>query len=76
MNFKGKVAVSTGAAVGIGRGTALAFADQGASVALLDFNQAGAEETAAMVRQTGAKCLSLRYGRRHREGSRQCIQAD
>jgi NAD(P)-dependent dehydrogenase (short-subunit alcohol dehydrogenase family) len=60
MNFKGKVAVITGAAAGIGRATAIAFTDHGASVALLDLNQAGVEETAAMVRQTGAKALALR----------------
>lgn len=60
MNFKGKVAVITGAAAGIGRATAIAFADHSASVALLDLNQAGVEETAAMVRQTGAKALALR----------------
>jgi NAD(P)-dependent dehydrogenase (short-subunit alcohol dehydrogenase family) len=60
MNFKGKVAVVTGAAAGIGRATAIAFAEHGASVALLDCNVAGVEETAAMVRQTSGQALALR----------------
>ena len=60
MNFKGKVAIVTGAAAGIGRATALAFAEHGASVALLDRNAAGVEETASMVRQKGGPALALR----------------
>jgi len=60
MNFKGKVAVVTGSAAGIGRATAIAFAEHGASVALLDLNQAGVEETAAMVRQGGGQAFALR----------------
>lgn len=59
MNFKGKVAVVTGAAAGIGRATAIAFAEHGASVALLDLNAAGVEETASMVRQKGGQALAL-----------------
>jgi len=60
MNFKGKVAVVTGAAGGIGRATALAFAEHGASVGMLDVNQAGVDETAAMVRKAGARAVALR----------------
>src|SRR5678816_2168419 len=60
MNFKGKVAIVTGAAAGIGRATAIAFAEHHASVALLDRNLAGAEETASLVRQKGGQALALR----------------
>jgi NAD(P)-dependent dehydrogenase (short-subunit alcohol dehydrogenase family) len=60
MNFNGKVAVITGAAAGIGRATAIVFAEHGASVALLDCNAPGVEETAALVRQKGCQALSLR----------------
>jgi NAD(P)-dependent dehydrogenase (short-subunit alcohol dehydrogenase family) len=60
MNFSGKIAVITGAGAGIGRATATAFATHGASVALLDLNQAGVDETAAMVRNAGGKGLALR----------------
>ena len=59
MNFNGKVAVVTGAAAGIGRATAIAFAEHGASVALLDCNAGGVEETASLVRQKGGQALAV-----------------
>src|SRR5688500_3238851 len=60
MNFKGKMAIVTGSAAGIGRDTAIAFAEHSAAVALLDRNVAGVEETASMVRQKGGQALALR----------------
>jgi len=49
MRLEGKKAVVTGAAGGIGRAIALAFAAEGALVAVADLDEAGAIETARMI---------------------------
>ena len=53
MQFDGKVALITGAANGIGRATALAFAARGAKVMVVDRDAAGAERTAGTIQQQG-----------------------
>jgi 3-oxoacyl-[acyl-carrier protein] reductase len=52
--FDGRVAIITGAARGIGAGTAKRFADEGAAVAVLDINEEQAQETAAGLGATQA----------------------
>ncbi|WP_043338079.1 glucose 1-dehydrogenase [Belnapia moabensis] len=56
----GKVAFVTGAANGIGRATALAFAREGASVAVTDVADEGNRETARMIEALGGRALALR----------------
>lgn len=48
----------TGAGDGIGRGIALAFAKEGAKLALCDLNKTTVLETEAMIRQSGADVLA------------------
>ncbi|MCS0497428.1 SDR family oxidoreductase [Ancylobacter sp. MQZ15Z-1] len=57
--FADKVVIVTGAARGLGRVTALAFAGEGARVVISDIDRAGGEETLEMVRQAGAQGLFL-----------------
>lgn len=53
-DFTGEVAVITGAATGIGRCTAVSFAEAGAKVAVCDFNEEKAGETVQMCKELGA----------------------
>jgi 3-oxoacyl-[acyl-carrier protein] reductase len=58
--FDGRVAVVTGAARGIGFGTATRFAEEGASVAILDLDEAAASEAAGRLPLTdGAKAVGI-----------------
>lgn len=56
-DLTGRVAVVSGAAQGMGQATALAVAEAGANVVLVDRNRAGAEETARQIRRFGRKTL-------------------
>ena len=59
MRLKGKVAVITGAASGIGRESALLFANEGASVAACDINENGVEKTVALIRKSGGQAINI-----------------
>jgi NAD(P)-dependent dehydrogenase (short-subunit alcohol dehydrogenase family) len=56
--FEGKVALVTGAGSGIGRASALAFAREGARVAVADIDEAHAHETVAQIEATGGKAFA------------------
>ena len=58
--FAGKVAFVTGAANGIGRAAALAFAREGANVVVADVSERGNQETARMIEELGGRALAVR----------------
>src|SRR3978361_569009 len=58
--FAGKVAFVTGAATGIGRAAALAFAREGVAAAVADVSEHAHKETARMVEQAGSRALAIR----------------
>jgi NAD(P)-dependent dehydrogenase (short-subunit alcohol dehydrogenase family) len=58
--LEGRVAWITGGASGIGRATALRFAEEGAAVAVADYNLAGAEETVRTIEAAGGKAIAQR----------------
>jgi NAD(P)-dependent dehydrogenase (short-subunit alcohol dehydrogenase family) len=59
-SFLGKVAFVTGAANGIGRATALAFAREGAKVVVADVSEEGNHDTARLIEDRGGDAVALR----------------
>jgi 3-oxoacyl-[acyl-carrier protein] reductase len=57
--FRGKTIVITGAASGIGRAAALAFAREGANVVCADLNETGVRDTGSEVNARGSQALAL-----------------
>ncbi len=59
MKLQGRVAAVTGGASGIGRASAVLFAQEGASVAIIDRDAASAEATEAAVKNQGGTARSF-----------------
>ncbi len=60
MKFQGKVAMITGASVGIGRAVALCLAEQGADLVLLDINTEKLSEVGEETGKLGSKVLTYK----------------
>jgi NAD(P)-dependent dehydrogenase (short-subunit alcohol dehydrogenase family) len=59
--LEGKVALVTGGGSGIGRASAVAFADEGATVVVADVDQLGGAETVKAVTEAGGKARFVSY---------------
>ncbi|MGW9628756.1 SDR family NAD(P)-dependent oxidoreductase [Microbacterium sp. NPDC055521] len=59
MRLENKKAIVTGGAGGIGRATSLAFAAEGASVAVVDLNADAAEAVAEEIRAAGGSAVAI-----------------
>ncbi len=57
MRLKDKVAVITGAGMGMGREASVIFAREGAKIVVFDINEAAASETAALIAGDGGEAL-------------------
>lgn len=73
--LKGKYSLITGGASGIGRATALAFAREGAKVAVADINYAGAAEVAAEIVKGGGEAFPIRVDVSNGEAVRAMVTA-
>lgn len=59
MNFKDKVVLITGAGSGIGRKTAIMFAERGAKVAVNDISEERGKETVEMIKSNGGEAIFI-----------------
>jgi 3-hydroxybutyrate dehydrogenase len=59
MDLKGKIALVTGAASGIGKEIAIVYAQAGARVVIADLNQEGADATAAELKANGGEAMGV-----------------
>lgn len=60
MNFKNKTVVITGSGSGIGRSTALLFAEQGANVVVSDINENGGNETVELIKKNNGNAIFIK----------------
>lgn len=60
MKLDSKVALITGAGAGIGRESALLFSQEGASVVVVDIQEAPGQETVDMIREAGGKAIFVK----------------
>ena len=72
--FEGRTVIVTGAAQGIGRGVALALAQEGAQLVLADRSQL-IEEVLAEVRADGAKAVAVNVDLETWEGAENMVAA-
>ena len=68
MSLKGKNAVVTGSASGIGRACAVQLAKDGAAIAVWDLDAKGADETVAMITKAGGRAIACVGDAASREG--------
>jgi len=59
MRLKDKVALITGGGSGIGRATAVRFANEGARIVVADLDEAGVNETARLIAEAGGQALGV-----------------
>src|ERR1051326_5968841 len=71
--FKGKVAFVTGAASGIGRATAVAFAVEGAGVVAADISEHASHETTNIIKEPGGLALAVKCDVSQTEDVKNCL---
>ncbi|MEO1263120.1 MAG: glucose 1-dehydrogenase [Bacteroidota bacterium] len=60
MDFKNKTVIITGSGSGIGRSTAILFADRGANVVVSDINEKGGQETLETIEKNNGSAIFIK----------------
>ncbi|MCB0166253.1 MAG: glucose 1-dehydrogenase [Anaerolineae bacterium] len=74
MRLKNKVALITGASSGIGRATALLFAQEGAAIVAVDVNDKGGLETVEIITQQGGQATYIHADVSQTQDCQQMVQ--
>ncbi|ELT44145.1 short-chain dehydorgenase/reductase [Arthrobacter nitrophenolicus] len=72
--FKDQVALITGSGRGIGRATALKFAEEGALVLINDLHQESADAVVAEINSLGGNAAAAGFDITDREGAAKAVQ--
>jgi NAD(P)-dependent dehydrogenase (short-subunit alcohol dehydrogenase family) len=75
MRLQGKIALITGAGTGIGKTTALRFANEGAKVVVTDINLENVKKTAAEIQQSGGEAIALHHDVSNEDSWKQVVDA-
>jgi NAD(P)-dependent dehydrogenase (short-subunit alcohol dehydrogenase family) len=67
--FANKVLLITGATSGIGKATAIRFAEEGASIAAIGRNETALKDLAEQIHGIGAQCVTINADLSHEEGA-------
>lgn len=71
--FEGMTALITGGAKGLGRASALRFAQEGASIAILDIDKAEMDIAVKLCRDQGAEAFGIESDVTHKDGAGEAV---
>ena len=72
--FENKICLVTGAASGIGKATAIAFASEKANVVVADINEDAAKAVASLIESNGGKAIELKVDISNRDDVKNMIE--
>ncbi|MFX0133175.1 MAG: SDR family NAD(P)-dependent oxidoreductase [Candidatus Hodarchaeota archaeon] len=74
LNLKGKTAIVTGGASGIGKQACLNFSEEGANVIIADINENGAKEVEDEIKKKGGNAIAIKCDVSKTEEVNNCVQ--